>query len=76
MDILIIAQAAAETAAETESAVSTVLHAIADALPFPWNAVAAAALTAAGAVFAWRRKQTAKRQDDAQEESDETDAGA
>ena len=76
MDIIIIAQAAAETAAETESAVSTVLHAIADVLPFPWNVVAASALAAAGAVWAWQRKQPTKRQDDAQEESDETDAGA
>lgn len=50
---------AAEAAAETESAVSTVLHSIADILPFPWNIVAASVLTAAGAVWAWRRKQQA-----------------
>lgn len=56
-ELMILAQAAAETASETESAVSAALHAIADVLPFPWNVVAGGALTAAGAIFAWRRKK-------------------
>ncbi len=52
---------AAEAAAETEigSQLLDALSAAANFLPFPWNVFAASVLTAAGAVWAWRRKQQA-----------------
>ena len=60
MDIIIIAQAAAqaaENAAEQGNALIDAVSAAANFLPFPWNVVAASAATVAGALFAWHRKK-------------------
>lgn len=49
------ATAVAET--ETASAVSETLENIVNFLPFPWNVIGGAVLTAAGAIFAWRKSK-------------------
>lgn len=51
------AQAATEN---STSAVTETLHTIVNFLPFPWNVVGGAVLTAGAALFAWRKTKTAK----------------
>lgn len=51
-------EAMAEAAAQNDGgAFADVLHGIVNVLPWPWNAVGAAVLTAAGALWAWKKKK-------------------
>lgn len=56
-------EAVAEAVAQNDgNAFADVLHGIVNVLPWPWNAVGVAVLSAASAVFAWKlgKKQAGK----------------
>lgn len=46
---------AAETVTESSSQIIDAVKSVVGFLPFPWNAVGLAVISAAGAVWAWRK---------------------
>lgn len=59
---LVAAEEAVEAAADTDAGGALVdfLQTASSLLPFPWNVVGASALSAAAAVFAWKKASTKK----------------
>lgn len=52
---LVAADAAVESAVESSPEILDAVKAVANFLPFPWNVVAASVVSAAGAIFVWKK---------------------
>lgn len=56
---LVAADAAVESAVESSPEILDAVRTVVNFLPFPWNVVAGAVISAAGAIFVW--KKTSKK---------------